>query len=102
MTRLKILCTAAALLVLCGCVAVPKSTIAYQSPEGASIKLELPKDVELVGLMIDLSGGKPVVLLESYKARMNPEVIGNSAQGQAELIREWRGLFGEIAAAAAK
>ena len=87
----------AALLVLCGCASVPKSSIDYRSPSGGVISLDLPKDVELRDLVVDLSGPKPVLFLGEYRARMNPEVIANSAAGQAEFLRELSGIFSQMA-----
>lgn len=94
---LQSLCAGAALLVLCGCTSVPKSSITYHAPSGGSIELDLPKDVELTGLEIDLTGPKPIVRLREYRARMNPEVIANSAAGQAEMLRELRGILTQMA-----
>ena len=94
---LRAVCIGAALLVSSGCTSVPKSQISYSAPNGGSLKLDLPKDVELTGLEIDLSGPKPIVRLGEYRARMNPEVIANSAAGQAEFLRELKGLLSQMA-----
>lgn len=96
-SKLKALCAGAALLVLCGCASVPKSSIDYRAPDGGVISLDLPKDVEVRGLVLDLSGPKPVLFLDEYRARMNPEVIANSAAGQAEFLRELKGLLSQMA-----
>lgn len=71
-------------LLLAACVDVPTTTIKIPTANGVVI-IKAPKDSKLVGLKANFEKG--TVSLDSYEAKMNPDVIGASALGQVELIK---------------
>lgn len=82
------------LALLTGCTSVPMTDITVPLPDGRVARIKAPKDSELRGLLIQFSDGSSV-RLDEYRARMNPEVIGQSTEqikahyaGSALLIKE--------------
>lgn len=69
---------------------VPKTVIKWNATTG-DVAIEAPKDVEMTGLKIarvSTNGATSVrVSLDAYKARMNPDVIAQSALGTAEMVK---------------
>lgn len=85
---------------LAGCVSVPMTTIQIPTAHNRDIIVKAPKDVAIEGMEFNIGTNR--FMMKSYKARMSPEVITSSAQGQLELMKEWRGMFNEAAALGAK
>lgn len=77
-------------ILLAGCVEVPMTTITVPTANGI-VKISAPKDTDITGLKANFEKG--TVTLDSYKARMNPDIISASAVGQMELIK----AYGELA-----
>lgn len=69
-----------------GCVAVPHTTVTG-TISGQPFKIVSPKDSDLSGLDISVSNGMVRVHIDALKARMNPDVIGTAAAGQAQIIQ---------------
>lgn len=72
------------LVLLIACVQVPTTTILVPTAHGV-VTIKAPKDSKIVGLKADFVKG--TVSLDTYEAKMNPDVIGASALGQVELIK---------------
>lgn len=83
MKILKTLLAAVALMLVSGCVHTPETRIEY-----GKLRIRAPKDTDLTGLQItQMTNGAVQVTLQSYKARMNPDVISATAIGQAQLVQ---------------
>lgn len=103
-TTMKTKIRTTAILAICltfgiGCASVPMTTIQIPTASGP-ILVKAPKDSEIDGLEMNLE--KKTFSMKSYKARMNPDVIGASAAAQAEIMKQWRAMFQEAAALGAK
>jgi hypothetical protein len=102
------------LIAMTGCVGsmVPRTKVTG-SIAGQPFTLESPKDSELTGLEITSEGkdtfgttNRVTIKIQSLKARMNPEVITTTADGESKLIstavQAGAAVAGQAAAAAAK
>jgi len=74
------------IVLLVGCVQVPMTTIKVPTANGL-VTIKAPKDSKIAGLKANFEKG--TVSLDSYEARMNPDVVSASAAGQAELIKAY-------------
>lgn len=75
-----------ALCALCtGCLQVPKTVIEVPTARGV-VRLIAPKDADIQGLYVDFSKG--VLGVESYRARMNPDVITQAGASQTAQMKE--------------
>jgi hypothetical protein len=76
------------LIFTTGCIArsVPRTSIAG-SIGGRPFKIEAPKDISLSQLKISAdTNGVVSISIESLTARMNPDVITTTAEGQVKMI----------------
>ena len=100
----KLFCLLAA-LALTGCVNVPK-TIISGAINGVPFSLTSPKDSKLTGLEITAQTGGLTnymrISVQSLEAKMNPEVITTTADGQVKLINAVGSEIRSGMAAAAK
>ncbi len=70
--------------LICGCVFVPKTKI-KGSVAGQPFNIVSPKDSDLKGLEITVqTNGTCTIKIDELKARMNPDVVGATADGQAK------------------
>jgi hypothetical protein len=90
----RILLSASVILLSVACVQVPMTTIQVPTEHGI-VTIKAPKDSKMSGLKANFEKG--TVTLDSYEARMNPDVIGASAAGQAELIKAYGDLANNMA-----
>lgn len=90
----RILLSASVILLSVACVQVPMTTLLIPTPNGL-MTVKAPKDSKIVGLKANVDKG--TISLDSYEARMNPDVIGASAAGQAELIKAYGDLANNMA-----
>lgn len=81
--------------LLIACVDVPTTTIKVPTANGLVV-IKAPKDSKIAGLKANFEKG--TVQLDSYEAKMNPDVIGASALGQVELIKAYGDLANSMAA----
>lgn len=89
-------CVFGAGLVLCGCVAVPKTTITG-TISGQPFTLSSPKNSTLTNLDVTAStNGSVSIHVGSLVTVMDPAVITTTAEGEAKLVQA-----GAAAAAAA-
>lgn len=85
--------------LLCGCVAVPKTTLSY-----GKLKFSSPKD-ETIGslkIMVNPTNGLLAITASKIGAVNNPEVISSSANGQADIIKATSDAINSGFAAGAK
>ncbi len=93
-------------LLLAGCVAVPKTEVSGRIGD-QPFKIVSPKDSDLAGLDISVeTNGTVRVHLDKLQARMNPDVVGQTAAGQAQIVSASLsgagGIAGNITAEAIK
>lgn len=107
MTKSKLKLFALAVVVFCagGCVSVPQTKIAWTSAKGTTASFKAPKDVELKGLKLSFIKGAdgeehPVIIIDEYKARTNPEVIDKASAGQVQIVNAWKGVLADLVNAA--
>jgi hypothetical protein len=107
MTKSKFKVFALAVVVFCagGCVSVPQTKIAWTSARGTTASLKAPKDVELKGLKLSFVKGQdgeehPIILIDEYKARTNPDVVDKASAGQVQIVNAWKGVLSEMVNAA--
>lgn len=74
------------LLVLTGCVVVPKTIINGQI-NGQPFSISSPKDSTITGLLIIASSNSVSVKIESLSTRMNPDVITTTGDAQIKMIQ---------------
>jgi hypothetical protein len=89
-------------MFLAGCAMTPQTTI-QGSVNGCPFVIKAPKDGELKGFDLTAeSNGVLRVHIEQLKVRMNPEVIGQSAVAQREMIQAAGEAAAGITAAAVR
>ena len=92
------------LIALCGCVAVPHTTITGDLNKG-TFTVKAPKDGDLQGLDIERgTNGTVRVHIDKHVVRMNPDVITQTGAAQAAIskaILDGAGaIAGQVTAAA--
>jgi hypothetical protein len=106
MSKIKLITPSLLACVCAGCVMVPQTKISWTSPKGSTASLKAPKDVDLKGLkltFIQAPDGTehPVIMIDEYKARTNPEVVDKASAGQVQIVNAWRGVMADMLNAAA-
>lgn len=74
-------------IALIGCVQVPKTKISGKIG-GQPFNLQTPKDTDLSGLDITAkTNGETKIHIDLLKTRMNPDVVNQTAEGQAKIVQ---------------